>query len=94
MKNIKCELCSEPTKQKAMVINGMFIKNICSNCIMKHSRQASALSASYSRDRQREESERDMLQPRLPNGQINKEFLKEYPEESREFFTDEQIRNA
>lgn len=94
MKNIKCELCSEPTKQKAMVINGMFIKNICSNCIMKHSRQASALSASYSRDRQREESEKDMLQPRLPNGKPNKKFIDAYPENAPDYLTKEEIKNA
>lgn len=44
-------------------------------------------------DGERRKYSREIVQPRI-NGQPNPEFVRSYPEESKEYFTPEQIRKA
>lgn len=60
-------------------------------CINQDSRKASAYSAQWHRDRDYEDHRRDVIQPKDAKGNINPEFIREYPEESKEIFTKEQI---
>jgi len=55
----------------------------------KEQRLNSAQKASYDRDRDRENHRKDMLQPFLPNGKPNTEFIRAYPERSDNFTDDE-----
>jgi len=48
--------------------------------------------ANYSRDRDREDNARDLLQPRDRLGKPNKEFIKEYPQQSKEIFTKKELK--
>lgn len=48
----------------------------------------------YEQDRQIEEFRKDLIQPYLPNGQPNPEFIKAYPEEAeRKGFVNKDERN-
>lgn len=86
---MKCGLCGKKAN-KAGVINGVFYSNLCTACIMKDQRIANAGSAQYSRDRDREDHLRDMIQPWV-NGKPNPEFIREYPEYAKDNFTKEEI---
>lgn len=52
----------------------------CPECLSEGKRTAGSHKAGYDRDRDREDYKKDMLQPWLPNGKINVEFARAYPD--------------
>lgn len=87
-----CSGCAidKPTTTGA-VINGNF-GQYCIDCRDLSNRQASPASAEYSRERDREDHRKDMLQPRDAKGLPSREFIQAYPNESKNFFTDKEIK--
>ena len=87
----KCDNCQslEPTLTIA-IVGGKF-GSYCNSCVAGINRMANAGSASYNRDRDRENHQRDLIQPWTPDGTPNKEFIRQYPEQARENFTPEQL---
>jgi len=73
---------------QSAIIDGRF-GTYCNIHIKQESRGASASKASYDRERDREAHEKDLLQPFLPNGKPNTEFIRAYPDS--ENFTKEQL---
>lgn len=78
---------------QAGIIDGKF-GNWCPEHTRTTQRQASPLYATSFRDAERRDNERDMIQPWDANGNINPEFVREYPEESAEMFTQTEIEQA
>lgn len=72
------------------IINGKY-GQYCLNCRSNNNRQASAGSAQHSRDRDREINKRDLLQPWDGKGNPSKDFIREYPEEAHDMFSQEQL---
>lgn len=86
-----CQCCGQDKRiLKSGIIRGEF-GEYCNHCIMASKRSISTGYAQWSRDRDREDNARDLLQPRDYNGKPNREFIKEYPEQSKEMFTREEL---
>lgn len=63
----------------------------CKNCITAGKRMHHPGSAQYSRDRDREDNAKDLLQPWDARGKPNTEFIRNYKEEAEEIFTQEEL---
>jgi hypothetical protein len=88
---VKCDGCgSEHQALRGAVVNGKY-GDYCSTCISGTTRQANPASAQYHRDRDREDNAKDLLQPWDANGVPNTEFIRNYPEESKDMFTDQEL---
>ena len=74
------------------VLAGKFGK-YCVNCIQKQGRSAHAGHATYLRARDREDNLRDLIQPWDRHGRPNPEFIREYPEEAKLNFSEEELNN-
>lgn len=59
------------------IINGKY-NQYCQQCLNIVKRQASPLSASYARDRDREKHEADLVQPWNKDGSPNRDFARLY----------------
>lgn len=87
-----CDLCGLRTGHtKTCVLQGKF-GSYCNHCVQGAKRMESVGYANYSRDRDREDNARDLLQPRDRLGKPNKEFIKEYPQQSKEIFTKKELK--
>lgn len=53
---------------------------------------SSPLSAQYHRDRDREDHQRDLIQPYDKDGKPNTEFIREYKDQAVDYFDDDQLR--
>ena len=73
-------------------MNGTFGK-YCAACLSEQQRLPGAEKAKYDRDREREDYRKDMLQPWLPNGKINVEFARAYPERI-DNYTEEELKEV
>lgn len=69
------------------IVNGKYIKDDSSVVIEVNSQHGE-----YSKDRQREDNARDIIQPYI-NGQPNPEFAAAYPGQAKSYFTDDQLNN-
>lgn len=78
--------------QKSAVINGKFIK-LCDSCANLYLRIDTPGAAQYARDKDRREYEGDMIQP-WHNGNPNPDFIRTYPQEAKEYFTDQQLKDS
>lgn len=87
---MRCKKCQTEDFLKNAVVDGLF-GGYCASCIDGTNRLDSPQSASYHRDRDREEHARDVLQPRI-NGKMNVEFAKAYPDQAKEYFTEEELK--
>lgn len=88
-----CSGCAkEVSRVTTAVINGNF-GVYCPNCIQGDKRHTSPGHAQYSRDRDREDNAGDLLQPRNHAGQPNREFIKQYPQESKELFSEKELKD-
>lgn len=83
-----CSRCEKKRPTKGAILNSKF-GHYCSECLASQHRQDLASKAEYSRERDRETYKKDMLQPFLPNGKPNTEFIRAYPERSDNFTEDE-----
>lgn len=89
----KCDIGHDAPEVKTAIVGGKF-GQYCPTHIRQSGRGASPQYAQVYRDQDRTEFARDMLQPWDGNGNINAEFVREYPEESAELFTQEEIKKA
>lgn len=86
-----CDSCTlDKQHLHGAIINGKY-GQYCSECLQKVSRQASAGSAQYSRDRDRDDHQVDMLQPWDGRGKPSTEFIRHYPDEAKDIFTQEEL---
>lgn len=87
---MKCDNCHNEGVIIAAVI-GNHYGSYCSICIGNTKRLHHVGSAQYSRDRDREAHEVDMLQPWDSKGNPSKEFINHYPDEAHDIFTQEEL---
>lgn len=88
---MKCDNCKKKVESvKSAVVNGVFLSKRCNLCL-NNSVEANPMAAKYKRDRQREKHRKDIIQ-RYDGTEINKEFVRAYPEQAREQFGDEVMR--
>lgn len=86
----KCNACNSARKVKAAVLNGQF-GNYCERCIAKADRHMSPAAVQGQRDQDYADNKRDLIQPYGRHGHPNAEFIKEYPEQAKEIFNDEEL---
>lgn len=72
------------------ILNGKYIRTSDIPAEAVNPRQQPLLKA-YEMDRAVEQFRRDFTQPRI-NGKPNPAFVKAYPEESRQYFTEDELR--
>lgn len=93
---MKCPICKKEGNLKSLILNGKYISKRCTNCIIEIGaeleRGVSSTQAEYSRERQREDYRKDMLQPFIGD-KPNRDFIIAYPEESKEYFTKKELRD-
>lgn len=90
---MNCDNCHKRPATKTAILNNKF-GNYCGECMGEASRQHSAQSAQWHRDRDLENGRRDMLQPRDRHGRPSADFIREYPEQAEEIFTEDEIKNS
>lgn len=83
--------CNHSNK-KGVVVNGKFLQlcDICSNPLLRIDAPGAA---QYARDKDRREYEGDILQP-WHNGKANPEFIRHYKEESKEYFSEQELKDS
>lgn len=90
MKNLNtCEFCLKHKDTTGAILNGKY-GQACRNCRDLVNRVPSASGAQWHRDRDREDNLRDLIQP-WSNGKPNTEFIRNYPEQAKDYFTQEQL---
>lgn len=72
------------------ILDGRF-GQACRSCRTAAGRGAGGQSAQWHRDRDREDNQRDLIQPWV-NGKPNTEFIREYPEYAAENFTEDELK--
>lgn len=85
-----CDGCRQNKPTVSAIIDGKF-GQYCMDCRNRVTRQAAPGSAQYSRQRDRDAHEADLVQPWDAKGNPNKEFIRLYPEEAKLNFTEEEI---
>lgn len=85
-----CDGCNQDKPTVSAVINGRF-GSYCPACLQALQRTAHPGSAQYARDRDRDAHEVDLLQPWDSKGNPSKDFIREYPDEARDTFTQEEL---
>ena len=91
MKNSSvCDICLRPRDTTGAILRGKF-GQYCPECKQGELRQANAQKATYDRDRDREDHRKDMLQPWLPNGKINVDFARAYPDKAKDYYNNEEL---
>jgi hypothetical protein len=83
--------CSHEPKRGA-VINGVF-QQLCDTCLGSFARTDNAALARYQRAQDRANHEGDIIQP-WHDGLPNPEFIKFYPDEAAEYFTEDQLNKS
>lgn len=86
-----CDGCKLDKPQlRGAIVKGKF-GQYCSACLDGAKRMPSTGSAQYSRDRDRSDHEVDLLQPWDVRGSPNTEFIRRYPDEAKDMFTQEEL---
>lgn len=86
---MKCSNCDARADITA-VVDGKY-GHYCTDCLDGRKRQNHIGSAQYSRDRDREDHEVDLLQPWDARGNPSKQFINHYPDEAHDIFTKEEL---
>lgn len=89
---MKCDGCHKNKPTTGAIINGVF-GQYCRTCRSNSQRLASAGSASYSRQADRDAHEADLVQPWDVRGNPNRDFIRLHPEQSKDMFTKEELEN-
>lgn len=88
---MQCDSCtSEKQHLHGAIVEGVY-GQYCNECIDGIKRHPNAGAAGYARVKDREAHERDLLQPWDSKGNPNKEFIREFSEESHDIFTPEEL---
>jgi hypothetical protein len=91
---MKCAKGHNATEIKTAIVDGKF-GEYCLPHIKGTYRTAGAHAAQWHRERDHEEHRRDLIQPKDPRtGKVNPEFVRNYPEQSAEMFTPEDMQEA
>lgn len=86
-----CDSCLQDKKHLVgAVVEGKF-GQYCYDCIDNIKRPAHVGSAQYQRDRDRDAHEMDLLQPWDAKGNPNTEFIRRFPEESKDMFSQKEL---
>lgn len=86
-----CNQCTlEFQHLRGAVVSGKY-GQYCAPCLRSLTRQANPRSAQYARDRDREAHEKDLIQPWDANGRPSREFIRNYPEEAKLNFSEEEL---
>lgn len=86
-----CDTCNKDFLHLNAAVIGSVFGQYCPNCLEIVKRQSHVGSAQYSRDRDREAHEVDLLQPWDAKGNPNTEFIRHYPEEAKDNFSQEEL---
>lgn len=87
-----CSSCGlDKQHLRGAMIDGIF-DQYCRPCLEAQKRPSHAGSAAYSRAKDRDDHEFDLIQPWDLRGVPNKEFIRNYPEESKEMYTDDELK--
>lgn len=90
---MKCSNCKQPCDgTKSAVIGGVYYADICDTCAKSGAQQPH--DAAFNREREREESAKEILQPFNPNGSINQDFAYAYPEQAAEMFGEDKLKEV
>lgn len=90
---VHCDGGHEVETVKTAIVDGKF-GNWCPEHVRGQQRAANGATAQWHRDRDYEDHRRDVIQPMTAQGYINPEFVREYPEEAAEMFSQEEINQA
>lgn len=83
--------CEHP--KKTAVINGVFQEEVCLFCT--HTlRSTLGSSATYSRQRDREDHRKDIIQPWAKGEAPNRDFIQAYPDKARDYFNEEELKQS
>lgn len=86
-----CDGCHNDNRAlRSAVVNGRF-GQYCATCIDGVKRIHHVGSAQYSRDRDRDDHAVDLLQPWDHRGKPNTEFIRHYPDEAKDMFTQDEL---
>jgi len=85
-----CDFCKEDRETTGAVLNGKY-GQACRRCRTDLKRMDNAGSAQWHRDRDREDNQKDILQPMI-NDKPNTEFIRAYPEQAKDMFTDKELK--
>lgn len=88
---MKCAICKkEVSSVRTALKNGKYVSARCDSCLANFS-QFAVYARKYNRDRDREDHRKDIIQ-RFDGDKINPEFVRAYPDISREQFGDDVLR--
>lgn len=68
-----------------VLIDGKYYANKSAADVKRRAPAIASQSDVYNRTSQYQKFDRELIQPRLANGKPNPEFIKHYPQESREY---------
>ena len=89
---MKCPTCGNQTKNiKAKVIHNEYIEG-CNSCL--HRQHTAEFSAKYNRETMKRNHKKDLLQRFNPDGTINDEFIRAYPNESKQYFSQKELEQS
>ena len=88
-----CDICLRPTDTNGAILKGKF-GYYCPECKRGEQRQYGSQKVGYDRAREQEEHRKDTLQPWLPNGEINVEFARAYPDRAKDYYNDEELKQV
>lgn len=91
---MKCPECQEEAPRlKQGVYHGKYISPRCPACFVgaTYQRAKEIGSAQFSRDRQRDDYRKDIIQ-RYDGSKINPEFVEAYPEKAAEYFSEDELK--
>ena len=72
------------------VVDGKF-GQYCKLCLQNVRRMTTSGHAQYSRDRDKEDNAKDLLQPWDRAGKPSREFINSYPDEAQEMFSPQEL---
>lgn len=88
-----CDFChTKNADTTGAVLNGTF-GQACRECRTNANRIPSGSGAQWQRDRDREDNLRDLIQPYDRKGNPNTEFIRNYPDQAKDYFTPDQLEN-
>lgn len=89
---VKCPICGRKTDSlNSAVKNGKYVSERCDKCLANNASYAD-YARKYERDSQRRKFGRDLVQ-KYEGDKINEEYVKSYPEKSKQLWGDSVVRD-
>jgi hypothetical protein len=86
----RCTNCkTNPSSGKSAVIAGKYYPDICNPCLTNGLRQPH--DAAFMREREREDSAKEIIQPFNADGSVNQDFAYAYPDQAEDMFGKDQL---